>query len=217
MSSPHDHSAVLRNLQAAKKEVQSMSTKPVKFPVVVEEAPAEDTQVLFVDDPEVDPFDELERELEAMGEAMEPVKEEPAPAPQMSQEEWTRLQVLETFNARTDKPSAEQIEAWKVKHGKESIQVISLDSENVYVYTHLTWGQWERIQKLSEQIQKAGNADADKAMREAIVKAAVLWPKLNSEFFQTCRAGLPATLMDLIMINSYFLTPQQSMSLTSRL
>jgi hypothetical protein len=211
MPSPHDHTELLKNLT---KEVKAMPTLKRErtappAPVIVEE-PIEAEEII---DEEFD----LERELDRMQSALKEsavVQEETAP---VSREEFIRLQILDTLYKREDAPSAEQIDAWKQKHGSEGVQVLALDSQNVYIFTHLTWGQWERVSKLSESIQKQGNADAEKAMREAVVRAAVLWPKLPADFFQNCRAGLPTTLMDQIMIVSYFLNPEQAMSLTTRL
>lgn len=210
--SPHDHQATLRTLEAAKKEITTMpSPKRVVARPVVEPEP----QIEFpIEDDE--PFD-LEEELARVTAQLQE-EEPPEVPPEVAPGEPTiRDQILQLLHEHPDCPTVEQVESWKAKYGKDALQVLALDSENVYVFTHLTWSQWEKVQKLSEAIQKQGNADAEKAMREAIVKAAVLWPVITPEWFKTCRAGLPQTLQDQVLMASYFLTPQQGLSLCTKL
>ena len=88
----------------------------------------------------------------------------------------------------------------------------------MYVYTHLTLPQWEKINDLVAKAQGTPMADKiNNMIREKVIRTAVLWPKLPPKFFQTCRAGLPDTLYQLILIHSYFLSPQQAMTLTTQL
>ncbi len=199
MPNPHDHTATIARLREATEEVKSMPKAPPKPEVEEYDLAAElDKVALLLDDDEVE-------------------QPEPVALPPMSPEEMLRDQILMTLHDHPDAPSASQIAAWKDKYGQEAVQVLALDKDNVYVFTHLTWSQWDAVQRMSEKIQQKGNADAEKAMRDAIVRAAVLWPKLGPDFFKECRAGLPDTLMSQVMMVSYFLSPQQAMSLTTKL
>ena len=64
------------------------------------------------------------------------------------------------------------------------------------------------------QSQDLGNKAEDN-LKESVLKHCVLWPKVDAlEFLYNSRAGVIDTLFELIMLNSYFLTPQQSLQLT---
>jgi hypothetical protein len=162
----------------------------------------------------------LDQELEKELETLDKVVEEQAPAPAPSIEDSMRDEILRHLQQHPKAPSESDIKGWKAKYGESGIQVSAFDSENVFVYTHLTLAQWEKIDALRKKMATTSGAEQDateKRVREAVLKGCVLWPKLDEQFFQTCRAGLPTTLFDLVMINSYFLTPQQALTLTTKL
>lgn len=190
-----DQLAAIQSLKEQTEEIRALSTPE---PVVV-------------DTPDLDA--EL-AELASMVDDQVAV-EEAAPLP--LQEEIQR-DVLQLLAGQEDAPSEDQIELWKEKHGPESIQLLGLDKDNVYIYTHLTLPQWEKINEIVAKAQGTPMADKIQGMiREKVIRTAVLWPKLDPRFFQTCRAGLPDTLYQLILIHSYFLSPQQAMTLTTQL
>ncbi len=203
--SKHDHQAVLRQLDEIKADVR----KPI-VPVVEKRSKPMD----------VEEFD-LDKELEVVSQAIEEFEAEqpepePAEAPPAASEQLEAA-ILGMLHAAPNAPTAEQVKAWKTKFGQNSIQVIAFDTDNVFVYTHLTVAQWEKMNKLKEGLQKSDAEGADKRMREAILKTAVLWPKLDSEWFLNSRAGLPNSLVEIIMMNSYFLQPSQLLTLTAQL
>lgn len=161
----------------------------------------------------------LEHELDEISKAVAAAEPEPEveEVPQVSPEQMLEQQILHMLRSRQDAPTVEQIGAWKAKFGEHAVNVTALDPDNVFVYTFLTVAQWDKIGKLNEALQQKKDENAEKRMKEAIVRTAILWPKLGPDFFQTCRAGLPNTLFDAIMVTSYFLTPQQTLTLTTKL
>lgn len=160
--------------------------------------------------------EELDKELEKV---IMPLEAEPE-SRVVTMEDSMREEILRHLHDHPKAPTDADIKAWKAKHGEAGVQVAAFDSENVYVYTHLTLGQWEKIDSLRKKLAGAANAEqeaTEKRIKESVLKGCILWPKLTDEFFQNCRAGLPSTLFELIMINSYFLTPQQALTLTTKL
>lgn len=203
--SKHDHQAVLRQLDEIKADVR----KPV-VPVEKRSKPME-----------VEEFD-LDKELEVVSQAVEEFEAsqpepEPVEATPPAASEQLEAAIIGMLHAAHNAPTPEQVKGWKAKYGQNSIQVIAFDTDNVFVYTHLTVSQWEKMNKLKEGLQKQDAEGADKRMREAILKTAVLWPKLDTEWFQNSRAGLPNSLVEIIMMNSYFLQPSQLLTLTAQL
>lgn len=166
-----------------------------------------------------DLFD-LDAGLDAISaEVQQSVPEEPVEQVQsITPAEQMRVDILSMLSGHPDAPSEDQIEAWKAKVGQDGLQVIAFDRTNVFIFTHLTLRQWERIQEIMQEAQKSGQgADLQKKLRDTVVRSAVLWPRLQPEWFDTARAGLPDTLYELILVNSYFLSTQQAMTLTTQL
>lgn len=151
--------------------------------------------------------------------AIEDMIEEQAPAEEPLQEavplqEEMRQEITNLLADREDAPSADQILAWKEAHGQDAIQLLGLDKSNVYIYTHLTVAQWDKIQGIIQKVQGTPMADnIERMIRDNVVRTAVLWPELPKAL-GSMRAGLPDTLYQLILIHSYFLSPQQAMTLT---
>ena len=129
-----------------------------------------------------------------------------------------RSQILELLNALPDAPSEAQINAWKRQHGDNGVHVIAFGESDVYVFTHLKRGQWKKIQELMQKMsQQNPNSSADDELKEKVLQHCCLWPRLQVEFFYNSRAGIVDSLFDAILLNSYFLTPQQTMLLTTSL
>lgn len=159
----------------------------------------------------------LEDELDAMLDQIPEQVLEEEEAPVTLQEE-IRGDVLQLLKDREDAPSDDQIVMWKEQYGEEAIQLIGLDKSNVYVYTHLTLSQWEKINEIVAKAQGTPmESQINNMLREKTIRTCVLWPELAPNFFKVCKAGLPDTLYQLIMIQSYFLSPQQAMTLTTQL
>ena len=161
----------------------------------------------------------LDKELDKEIETLEaPVEAEIKTIQTM--EDSMRDEILRTLRDHPSAPTEADIGAWKAKHGETGVQVVAFDAENVFVYTHLTLAQWEKIDVLRKKLATSPGAEqeaTEKRVRESVLRGCVLWPKLGEELFQSCRAGLPSTLFELVMISSYFLTPQQALTLTTKL
>lgn len=125
-----------------------------------------------------------------------------------------RSQILDLLNKDPNAPTQQTIEAWKAKYGQNGVNVMALGEGDVYIFTHLTRGQWKKIQEATAKIQEAGNTDAEDALKEKVCQYCTLYPQLPLEFFYGSRAGVVDSLYQVIMFNSYFLAPQQAMMLT---
>ena len=139
--------------------------------------------------------------------------------PKESAEETLNRQILELLSNAPSAPSAQQIQSWKMQHGKNGVYVTALGEGDIYVFTHLRRVQW---QKLQETMQKAAQAnvvqDVEEKLKEHVLTHCVLWPKpLTTEFFYNSRAGVVDSIYQAILMNSYFLNPQQVMMLTTQL
>jgi hypothetical protein len=147
----------------------------------------------------------------AIAEAPEPVEEQA----EMSIEE----QVLELLKKSDGAPSEAQIAAWKAEYGAGGVQVMALGEGDVYVFTYLRRKHFQGIQAATiKQSQIEGMAkDPEEYMTEQVLKACVLWPKLDVKFWYNSRAGVIPTLYNSVMLHSYHLTPQQAMVLTAQL
>lgn len=178
---------------------------------------------------EIDRESELERELMALREKKAKMQEEARAAAekqeQQEEEEETReekvkKEILKLLGKSEGAPSAQDIANWKAKYGKNAIQVTALGDDDVYVFTHLTRIQWEKIQEVVQAGAETNSlkTDPEKALKEKVLQHCVLWPRpLTVEFFYRSRAGVVDTLFEVIMMHSYFLTPAQALSLTTQL
>jgi hypothetical protein len=89
---------------------------------------------------------------------------------------------------------------------------------DVYIFTHLKRGQWKKIQELMQKAQAQGQIDVEDMLKEKTVIYCTLWPTpLPIEFFYNSKAGVVDSLYQVILLNSYFLSPQQAMMLTTQL
>jgi hypothetical protein len=166
-----------------------------------------------------DDFSSILDKMQAEIKPAQPAVEEKAEEPKESAEEALNRQILELLSNAPSAPSEQQIFAWKSQHGKNGVYVTALGDGDVYVYTHLRRVQW---QKLQETMQKAAQAnvvqDVEEKLKEHVLTHCVLWPKpLTTEFFYNSRAGVVDSIYQAILMNSYFLNPQQVMMLTTQL
>lgn len=154
-----------------------------------------------------DAIDEIREEL---------IEEEPQTA---DPEEQIRDRILAILKNTPGAPNEKQIRALKHKYGAKGVNVIAFDEGDVYIYTHLRRGQWQKIQETMTEIQqKQGGGNLENKLREKVVQHAVLWPRpLTLEFFINSRAGVVDALYEAIMTDSYFLNQQQVMMLTTQL
>ena len=165
----------------------------------------------------------VEQELsldEALDVLSDEMDEETDTQPVTSPQDQMRADILATLAKREGAPDEEQVNAWKDKLGDDAVHVFALDPKNVYIYTHLTLGQWEKVQDITRKSANQSpdmQAKVDKILQENVIRSVVLWPKLESDFFVKCRAGLPGTLYELVLMQSYFLRPEHAITLTTQL
>lgn len=105
-------------------------------------------------------------------------------------------------------PDSAKIEAWKSQYG--DVYMLPLDRKEVYVWRPLRNLEYQNL--LNSDVGKS-----DASFQEAIVLRALLYPKLEPAQVANTRAGLMATLFQVIMQGSYFLTPEFALSLVQKL
>ena len=152
-------------------------------------------------------LDALDEQLNAPAEA-----EQQAPEGQSMQD-----QVLQLLKDAPNAPTEKQIAMWKRQHGKNAVHLMGLGEGDVYIFTHLKRGQWKKIQELMAKAQQTGAQDVEDQLKEKVIQHCVMWPQLGVEFFYNSRAGIVDSLYQVILLNSYFLSPQQAMLLTTQL
>ena len=128
-------------------------------------------------------------------------------------------QVMDLLKKSKGAPSAAQIAQWKAQHGQNGVYAIGMGEGDVYCFTHLKRGQWKKIQEIMSKMQATDDSfDAEDEMKKKVVQYCVLWPNpLPLEFFYNSRAGVLDAIYQSILLNSYFLSPQQTMMLTTQL
>lgn len=201
---------LVRQVEPIVKPVEPVAPKlpvPKPAPVIPKEEP-------IVEREEID----LDKELSSIGarakQTIQPQEEQPS-SPSLGD------QVLSLLKGLPNSPSDAQIAAWKAKLGSDGVYAIGFGKSDVYVFTHLTRGHYDKIQETMADIRKRGGVEGQKLeseMQRKIVGACVLWPpKLPEEFFYMSRAGVVPALYEAIMMNSYFLTTQHIAMLTTTL
>ena len=129
-----------------------------------------------------------------------------------------REQIMELLKNTPGAPSAVQIAKWKAQYGEKGVHVMAFGEGDVYIFTHLKRGQWKKIQELMQKAQQQGQIDVEDMLKEKTVTYCTLWPSpLPIEFFYNSKAGVVDSLYQVILLNSYFLSPQQAMMLTTQL
>jgi hypothetical protein len=157
----------------------------------------------------------LDDELDSLNDELDS-KDEVVAVEQQAQ--TMQEQILELLRLTPNAPDETQINLWKRKHGNNAVHVMGLGEGDVYVFTHLKRGQWKKIQELMAKAQQSNNTDVEDALKERVLTHCVLWPSsLGTEFFYNSRAGVVDSLYQVILLNSYFLSPQQAMLLTTQL
>ena len=157
-------------------------------------------------------------ELDALANKLEKPVPQVAVAEQLDQHQALKNQILEVFHGMENAPSDQQIQRWKQEHGQNAVHLIAFGPGEAFVFTHLKRAQWKKIQEILQRM-KAQNPNADETdeLKEKVVQNCILFPRLPVEFFYNSRAGLLDAMFELIMVQSYFLTPQQTMLMTTTL
>lgn len=145
-------------------------------------------------------------------------KKEAPEEEQLSPEEQQKQAILSVLFSKTELTPA-HINKFKERCGENGVNAIAFGEEDIYLFTYLRRGQFEKITELVQAASKSDlQANPDKMLKEKVVQYCVLWPKASSvEFLVNSRAGIIDTLYQTIMLNSYFLSPQQAMMLTTQL
>jgi len=173
----------------------------------------------------IEPMIDLDAELSKLSNEIDKKKAPPpAPAPVVQeapkqQEPFVvRDQIMELLAQEPNAPSYETIQAWKDRYGKTGIHVMAFGEGEVYVYHHLTRGEWKKIKELMNKLKESEDAEeVEEKLKEKVVLYCVLYPNLNNNWLEYCKAGVLDSLYQMILLNSGFLTPQQAMLLTTQL
>ncbi len=147
------------------------------------------------------------------------------------------VEVLKTF---PNAPDQVTIDTWKAKH--KDIFVSGFSETEIYIWrgvTRLEYKQFqieqqsiaamlqrseqersattdEKVTKAQIESQISAGIDAQFKMEDTIVTTCLLWPKLTAEELANKAGTIPA-LMEQILQNSNFVTPQQASMLVIRL
>ncbi len=164
--------------------------------------------------PERQPTFDLDQELDAASEELDSRNQQEVG----EGSDMMKDQIMELLANTPGAPNAQTIEKWKHQLGQNAVHVMAFGEGDVYIFTHLKRGQWKKIQDLMAKAQEQGAMDVEDSLKEKVVTYCTLWPKpLPVEFFYNSKAGVIDSLYQVILLNSYFLSPQQAMMLTTQL
>ena len=152
----------------------------------------------------------LDEELEELDKKAEEV----APEPEIG---VTKNRVMEALAKLKDAPTENHIKKWKQDLGEDGVHVTVFSEKEIYVYRHLSRSQWQKVQEMISKLQTAKTNVSEDELKEKVVTHCILWPSLTLEWKYNSRAGVLDALYQAIMLQSYFLSPQQVMSLTCEL
>jgi hypothetical protein len=164
---------------------------------------------------------DLEKELELLEQEITP-KETPVQrgteVPQTEEAPQMKDQILLLLEGEEDAPSEEMIAAWKERYGKNGIHVMAFGEGDVYIYHHLTRGEWKKIKDLMNKLRESSDPEeVEEKLKEKVVLYCTLYPSVDERWLEYCKAGVLDSLYQMILLNSGFLTPQQAMLLTTQL
>ena len=163
---------------------------------------------------------DLEKELEMLEQEVVAKEEEKlqetfeeVEAPQMKD------QILELLKNDPNAPSEETVNAWKNKYGKNGVHVMAFGEDDIYIYHHLTRGEWKKIKDIMGRLKdtSSDNDEVEEKLKEKVVLYCTLYPSVDEQWLEYCKAGVLDSLYQMILLNSGFLTPQQAMLLTTQL
>jgi hypothetical protein len=161
---------------------------------------------------------DLDQELEETSKKLDNQNDTSSRQPQADGEDIMRSQIMELLRNTPGAPSEQQIAKWKREYGSNGVHVMAFGEGDVYIFSHLKRGQWMKIQELMSKAQQQGATDVEDTLKEKVISYCTLWPKpLSVEFFYNSKAGVVDSLYQVILLNSYFLSPQQAMMLTTQL
>jgi hypothetical protein len=204
----------VRQVQKNIAKEEQTNNIPIKEPILVQKIIEAHTK-----DEELIPMN-LEEELQALESEVKPRTPTPPPEAVIEPQPQADLksQILELLDGEDDPPSTEQIEAWKAAYGKNGVHVMAFGGGDVYIYHHLTRGEWKKIKEVMNRMKDSENSDeVEEKLKEKVVLYCILWPSVDEHWLEYCKAGILDSLYQMILLNSGFLTPQQAMLLTTQL
>lgn len=215
-----------RDAALKKRRERQKKKEQVKKPVVKEE-PTIIKEI--IENKQTTPPEEitkmnLDDELKALEEKIQPKQSEPrVEVPEDNTAEVSgqvdlKDQILDLLEGEENAPSIELISEWKKLYGKNGIHVMAFGEGDVYIYHHLTRGEWKKIKELMSKLRESSNPEeVEEKLKEKVVLYCVVWPSVDENWLDYCKAGILDSLYQMILLNSGFLTPQQAMLLTTQL
>ena len=166
---------------------------------------------------------DLEQELANLDQEISEkvVDQEPEPMQAATtQEDIMQIQVMNLFNKRSDKPTQAQRESWADEYGQNACKIAAYGDDDVYIYRHLTRGEWKKLREVMRKLQSGGSSDTEELterLKERVVMGAILWPSLEESWLENSKAGVIDALYESIMLHSNFVTPQQAILFTTEM
>ena len=118
--------------------------------------------------------------------------------------------IMQTFKSLEKRPSDDEIELLKAKHGE--IFLVSLSEKENFLFKALKRQEWR---ELMQRFEKAKLPEQQRT--EGIVMAGVVWPVLNQANINVLTAGAPDTIRNLILEASNFMEPDRAVALVRKL
>jgi hypothetical protein len=127
--------------------------------------------------------------------------------------------LLSIIQSKPGGPSKQVIDTWKAKHG--AIYASGFSEEELYIWRAISRNEYKKIQIEGQEIAQmpvpAEAMAAQMASEEKIVSMCILWPAKTAEELAADKGGTVPTLLEQIMQNSNFMTPQQASYLVVKL
>lgn len=118
--------------------------------------------------------------------------------------------IMQTFKSLERRPSDEEIELLKAKHG--DVYLVSLGEKENFLFRSLQRKEWR------DMVQRFEKAKLSESQRtEGIVMSGVVWPVLNQVNINVLTAGAPETIRNLILEASNFMEPERAVTLVRKL
>lgn len=204
-----------------KKAKERRDKKKLRKKKQIQEKPIEKTIIntLIENKPVLEPNMNLEEELESLSQE---VKVQAEVAEESFEEEGIQTdlkdQILTLLKGEPNAPSQTVVDAWKDQYGRSGIHAMAFGEGEVYIYHHLTRGEWKKLKELMTRLQESSNSnEIEEKLKEKVVLHCILFPKVDAKWLEMCKAGVIDSLYQMILLNSGFLTPQQAMLLTTQL
>lgn len=127
--------------------------------------------------------------------------------------------LLSIIQSKPGGPSKQVIDSWKAKHG--AIYASGFSEDELYVWRAITRNEYKKIQIEGQDIAQIQDAKeqmaAQMSSEERIVSMCILWPVKTPEELAADKGGTVPTLLEQVMQNSNFMTPQQASFLVVKL